>query len=819
MVLDPEIQNRAARSTKGKSISEPTLILYCPIEGGQYVVDATVQALAEKFGADIQVLDLTRLVIEQWSEVWKDVIQPQDPVKITSPPILSSPTPSYRYPPILYPSTPSPVPSPPLVYHEVGDGYFSIHHAPDTSKLKRLVKQLVNSGSNTSEHKKRARIVYMRDFGVVAKLAPELYAAVLAEIQETLVGTGAGSVPAAIILGTSPFVNKSGLFQKSQDEDYTAGRYRRRYMYDSPPDDKPDTWDETDDAQESREKRNQRQFKMWNDGSLAAHVEGQLLGAGVFSGVAASDSIQPRPGSPPKYPRVCVVVPSTRDLAKERAVRERIRLDVNSLHVRLTLFCDQMELSGSPTELQAGADEFVQHCRNNVLVAEQVTSLINRAAGKFTSQAPNTVLTWDALAKAWQTEKKLDQERSDWIKNSNPESAKSVDLVDQVKSMDLNSYERDLLRCLIKPEQIQTTFDSVHLPAETIDIVRSLVSLPLICPDAFQTGLLKEHNMTGALFFGPPGTGKTHLARAIAKESGSRMIAVKPSDIMDKYVGESEKIIGGLFQLARRLKPCIVFIDEVDSLFGARTSGSSNCSRWRNDMLTQFAQEMDGLHVSDVVVIGTTNRPFDLDDAMVRRLPCRVLVDLPDDAAREAILKILLKNEHMEDDVDLKDLARQTMRYSGSDLKSLCVTAAYESVKELAKVPWRTSTQGDSLSNQLSLFGIHTPVPTDSGSESPTGLFVGVSSVQNTRGEVQGPEQKSVTPKPRTLAKRHFTHALMQVRASTSESQESSIKLRQWDEQFGSAKQRKKIGIEPPFRAYPRESAESGSYLRQLGII
>ncbi|CAE6343799.1 unnamed protein product [Rhizoctonia solani] len=707
------------------------------------------------------------------------------------------------------------------------------------SKLKRLAKQLVNSSCNTSEHKKRPRIVYMRDFGVVAKLAPELYAAVLVEIRETQVGAGAETVPAAIILGTSPFVNKSGLFQKSQDEDYAPRQYGRRYSYNSSPDDKPDTWDETDDAQESREKRNQRQFKMWNDGSLAAHVEGQLLGAGAFSTVTASDSIQPVPSSLQKCPRVCVVVPSIRNLAKERAVRERIRLDVNNLHMRLMLFSDQMELSGSPTGLQAGADELVQHCRNNVLVAEQVNSLIDRAAGKFTSQAANTVLTWDALAKAWKTEKRLDQERSDWIKNSNdPDSAKSVDLVDQVKSMDLNSYERDLLRCLIKPEQIQTTFDSVHLPAETIDIVRSLVSLPLICPDAFQTGLLKEHNMTGALFFGPPGTGKTHLARAIAKESGSRMIAVKPSDIMDKYVGESEKIIGGLFQLARRLKPCIVFIDEVDSLFGARTSGSSDCSRWRNDMLTQFAQEMDGLHVSDVVVIGTTNRPFDLDDAMVRRLPCRVLVDLPDVAAREAILKILLKNEQMEDDVDLKDLARQTMRYSGSDLKSmfsLCVTAAYESVKELAKVPWRTS---DSLSNQLSLSGIHTPAPTDSGSESPTGSFVGVSSVQNTTGEVQGkllsgfggyrklimgsnlgPEQKSVAPKSRALAKRHFTHALMQVRASTSESQESSIKLRKRDEQFGSAKQRKKIGTELPFRAYPRESAESGSYLRQLGII
>lgn len=137
-----------------------------------------------------------------------------------------------------------------------------------------------------------------------------------------------------------------------------------------------------------------------------------------------------------------------------------------------------------------------------------------------------------------------------------------------------------------------------------------------------------------------------------------------------KYVGETEKIIDGLFKLARRLKPCIIFIDEVDSLLGARTDQQAcNSARWHTSMLTQFMQEMDGMAVSDVVVIGTTNRPFDLDDAVIRRLPCRILVDLPDRAAREAILRILLKDEHLEEDFDIKTLAVQTERFSGSDLK------------------------------------------------------------------------------------------------------------------------------------------------------
>ncbi|CAE6425365.1 unnamed protein product [Rhizoctonia solani] len=519
--------------------------------------------------------------------------------------------------------------------------------------------------------------------------------------------------------------------------------------------------------------------------------------------------------------------------------------------MRMALLSDGAELSTGPVEFPETAGVFRDRCQTHILAADKVQSLMDRVIGSTTgetvTQDSKVIVTWKALSSAWETQKALEEERLNWIKNSKPKELNDQgevnDMVDQVKSMDLSQYERDMLRCLIKPDQLQTTFDSVHLPTETTDVVRSLVSLPLICPDAFQTGLLKEHNMTGALFFGPPETGKTHLARAIVKESGAGMISVTPSDIMDKYVGESEKIISGLFQLARRLKPCIVFIDEIDSLFGARTSKS--CSPWRTDMLTQFAQEMDGMHTSDVVVIGTTNRPFDLDDAMVRRLPCRVLIDLPDDAAREAILKILLRNEQLEGDVDLKTLARQTSRYSGSDLKSLCVMAAYESAKELAKVPWSTSKpKADAGSlNKLSFPGTITPSPTDSGRESPSGGDIKAPSSQVASGDIQGEpclivqgilfcnsraylpgifflesEPTTETPKPRTLAKRHFSHALSQVRASTSESQDSFVQLRKWNEQFGSANQRKKVELEAP-RTHPLPYTQPGSYLRQLGVV
>jgi SpoVK/Ycf46/Vps4 family AAA+-type ATPase len=135
-----------------------------------------------------------------------------------------------------------------------------------------------------------------------------------------------------------------------------------------------------------------------------------------------------------------------------------------------------------------------------------------------------------------------------------------------------------------------------------------------------------------------------------------------------QYVGESEKLVSALFRLARRLEPCVVFIDEIDALFAGRGK-SGNTPIWHTSMLTEFMQEMDGLLVSNVIVIGATNRPFDLDDAVLRRLPCRLLVDLPNQAAREAILKIMLRDETLAPDVNLPVLAARTSKYSGSDLK------------------------------------------------------------------------------------------------------------------------------------------------------
>ncbi|CAE6429887.1 unnamed protein product [Rhizoctonia solani] len=374
-----------------------------------------------------------------------------------------------------------------------------------------------------------------------------------------------------------------------------------------------------------------------------------------------------------------------------------------------------------------------------------------------------------------------------------------------------------MLDCLIRPDDLQSGFDAVHLPDSTIETIRTVVSLQLVCPEAFQTGILKQYNMSGALLFGPPGTGKTLLAKAIAKESGARMLSVKPSDILERCVGEEEKKVQALFKLARRLKPCVIFIDEVDALFGARMSArNDNSSRWRTDMLTQFTQEMDGMLSSDVIVIGATNRPFDLDDAIIRRLPCRILVDLPDTNARQAILKILLLNENLGSDVNLAELASQTPHFSGSDLKRECTSL--DSAKELAKISWidEKGKKGKKPGSAVSALGNLSPATSESGIEEVDAPIASTAATAN-----DAESRLADAPQTRTIAKRHLAHALGQVRASTSEMQSSLTELRRWNEQFGSGSRSSRtngVAVPGPALSGPGQTWINGTGINTQGM-
>jgi SpoVK/Ycf46/Vps4 family AAA+-type ATPase len=276
----------------------------------------------------------------------------------------------------------------------------------------------------------------------------------------------------------------------------------------------------------------------------------------------------------------------------------------------------------------------------------------------------------------------LEGEAGAKLKAKKLQDAKSLQRQQELRQIAANAtkHERWLMPGIADADQIKTTFDQVHVPQETIDSIRTITSLSQLRPDAFNYGILATEKLTGALLYGPPGTGKTLLAKAVAKESGSTVLEVSGAQILGKYVGESEKNIAAVFSLAQKLSPCIVFLDEADSIFASRDAMSDRSNH--RATLNQFLKEWDGLNDSAVFVMVATNRPFDLDDAVIRRLPRRLLVDLPTQVDRKEILRIHLRGEQLDDSVDLDDLAKRTPFYSGSDLKNIAVSAALACVKE-----------------------------------------------------------------------------------------------------------------------------------------
>ena len=201
--------------------------------------------------------------------------------------------------------------------------------------------------------------------------------------------------------------------------------------------------------------------------------------------------------------------------------------------------------------------------------------------------------------------------------------------------------------------------------------LREGVELPLKKPDAFRR--LGIRPAKGFLLYGPPGTGKTLLAKAVAREAEANFIATKSSDLLSKWYGESEQQIARLFSRARQVAPCVIFIDELDSLVPARGGGMGEPQVTERVVNTILA-EMDGLEeLQSVVVIGATNRPNLIDPALLRpgRFDELVYVSVPDEAGRRRILSIHTGRMPLADDVDLDRLARQTDRFTGADLEDL----------------------------------------------------------------------------------------------------------------------------------------------------
>jgi transitional endoplasmic reticulum ATPase len=182
----------------------------------------------------------------------------------------------------------------------------------------------------------------------------------------------------------------------------------------------------------------------------------------------------------------------------------------------------------------------------------------------------------------------------------------------------------------------------------------------------------------GILLYGPPGCGKTLLARAVATESEANFISMKGPEVFSKWVGESEKAIREVFRKARMSAPAIIFFDEIDSLVPRRGSGYGD-SGVTDRVISQLLTEIDGITaLQDVVVIAATNRPDIVDPAVLRpgRFDRLIYVPEPNEEGRLQIFKIHTKGMPLAKDVNLEELARITKGYSGADIESLCREAA-----------------------------------------------------------------------------------------------------------------------------------------------
>ncbi|MBI2044288.1 CDC48 family AAA ATPase [Candidatus Pacearchaeota archaeon] len=216
------------------------------------------------------------------------------------------------------------------------------------------------------------------------------------------------------------------------------------------------------------------------------------------------------------------------------------------------------------------------------------------------------------------------------------------------------------------------------------DVKRELkeaVEWPMKYPESFiRIGIRPSK---GILLYGPPGTGKTMIAKAVAKESGANFIQVKGPSLLSMWVGKSEEGVRKVFERARQVAPCVIFFDEIDSLASRR--GGDSGSKVTERVLNQMLAEMDGLEeMKDILIIGATNRPDMLDPALLRpgRFDKILLVNAPEEEGRLNILKIHTKNMPLSKDVDLDDIAKKAVGYTGADLEALAREAGMLALRE-----------------------------------------------------------------------------------------------------------------------------------------
>eukprot|EP01006_Ploeotia_vitrea_P053142 TRINITY_DN67759_c5_g1_i1.p1 TRINITY_DN67759_c5_g1~~TRINITY_DN67759_c5_g1_i1.p1 ORF type:complete len:439 (+),score=53.45 TRINITY_DN67759_c5_g1_i1:40-1356(+) len=264
---------------------------------------------------------------------------------------------------------------------------------------------------------------------------------------------------------------------------------------------------------------------------------------------------------------------------------------------------------------------------------------------------------------------------------------------------------RESLREAIVQERPNIAWDDVAGLFEAKKALRQAVVLPLKLPHIFKG---TRRAWKGILLYGPPGTGKTFLAKAVASQCNSTFFSISSSNLMSKWLGESERLVRNMFEMAREYSPSIIFIDEIDSLCSERSEsggGSDGATR----VLTEFLAQMDGVGHDGgerVLVLGATNLPWKLDAAIRRRFEKRIYIPLPDEPARHKIVSMnASKYPNTLTQADWLEITKQTHGFSGSDISNLCRAALMQGVAKIedathfkrvrGPLPEEPETQGD----------------------------------------------------------------------------------------------------------------------------
>ncbi|KAG8456812.1 hypothetical protein GDO86_002557 [Hymenochirus boettgeri] len=274
--------------------------------------------------------------------------------------------------------------------------------------------------------------------------------------------------------------------------------------------------------------------------------------------------------------------------------------------------------------------------------------------------------------------------------NSNPDPSERL-IKPMTAFIGANSEMRELAAVISRDIYLQNPNvrwdDIIGLDAAK-RLVKEAVVYPIRYPQLF-TGILSPWK--GLLLYGPPGTGKTLLAKAVATECNTTFFNISASTIVSKWRGDSEKLVRVLFELARFHAPSTIFLDELESVMSQRGTGPGGEHEGSRRMKTELLVQMDGLSRSDdlVFVLAASNLPWELDYAMLRRLEKRILVDLPNKEARQAMIQHWLppvsnsSGVELRTDLDYSILGEETEGYSGSDIKLVCKEAAMRPVRKI----------------------------------------------------------------------------------------------------------------------------------------